>query len=154
MPRNDFEFTAVFEQLGQPLLKERSGRVTEGGVQVIVEFTAGAPVLAAEDVEQLLGEREVGRVKDGRVNGDDPLTGIANADEGAGEHDLADSFHRITRSNSLFGNEINPTSKPLASSPVARSTVQTPFPQSNHSYIRRAALLRRTIRQHLPGLHL
>jgi hypothetical protein len=83
---DDLELAPILEQFRQPLLEERQRRVAERGGNVLLDLAAGVPLLAAVDVEHPLGEREVGRVVRRGVGGNDPVTGIANADERAGQH--------------------------------------------------------------------
>src|SRR5205823_1730674 len=79
MPRHHLELAAIFEQFREPLLQERQRRVAERGGDLLADFAAGVPFLAAVDVEQLLRQREVGRVVHRRVDGEDAAAGVPDA---------------------------------------------------------------------------
>jgi hypothetical protein len=89
MATHYLEFAAVFQQLGQALVHKLAGVGTERFFQILLERAAGPAFLAAEQIQKALGHLLPGRIGHVQVTGDDPITGVTNADQFTGKHGVA-----------------------------------------------------------------
>ena len=86
MAGHRLELAAILEQLGKPLMHELARIVAERLALIVVEFAACATVLAAEHLQQPLGDLAPGRVFGVEIMRHDAIPGEADTDLFAGEH--------------------------------------------------------------------
>ena len=83
---DDLELAAIRQELDQPLMDELAGVVAERLPLFVLQLAARFAFLTAEQLEQSLGRFDPCEIGSIDIMGNDPITGVADADHFAGEH--------------------------------------------------------------------